>query len=415
MINILANTTRVEAPFIEVTVGSFVFGRYSKQIQHVYSPVDGYARQIKEYFPNYVKGIEITKINGSVNTYTINLTYVVQAGDDPNKIDKILSNVSTQRTILISYGDCNSPSSIYREEKAIITGVSQSFNIDSSTINYTITAVSSATLANGLTINRQKMKRKPSDEIKNLLNDPSTGLIDIFYGMRDSTVQNKLIASNDKEVIIEAKTQISTLDYLNYLVSCMQNSADVGQIGRHKYTLTCHDDTTGEYGGPYFEVREIANNIQETTSLNVYELNIGYPDATPVVNFTVQTTDAYALLYNYSEKQQNSSYIWTIDDSGNYERVGGPSVLRSKELMVPTEAEKTWWAQMTQYPISAEVTVKGLLRPALLMTYIKLNVVFFGRKHSSSGTYIVTKQRDSIGIDGYRTVLSLTRIQGESL
>lgn len=70
---------------------------------------------------------------------------------------------------------------------------------------------------------------------------------------------------------------------------------------------------------------------------------------------------------------------------------------------------------MTQYPISAEVTIKGLLRPALLMTYVKLNVVFFGRKHSSSGTYIITKQQDQVGAGGYRTTLSLTRIQGESL
>ena len=415
MINILSTTTRVEAPFIEVTIGSYVFGRYARTTETTYNSVGELTRQVKEYFPNYVNQIDVTKINGSVNNYTISLIYVIEPGDDPNKIDKILSNVSTTRKILVSYGDCNSPSSIYREEQAIITNVSQSFDIQSSRITYTISAVSSATLARGLTITRPIIYKKPSEVIRELLNDPNTGLIDIFYGMRTSEAQAKLIASEDKEVTIEAKTNISVLDYLNYLVECMHSSSDTGQSDRHRYVLTCHDDTTGEYGGPYFTVREVANNIQDTASMNTYELNIGYPDATPIIRFNVNTSDAYSILYNYSEQQKNSNYVWTIDDAGNYERIECSPLLKSKELLVPTEAEKTWWAQMTQYPISAEITIKGLLRPALLMTYVKLNVLFYGRKHSSSGTYIITKQQDQVGVSGYQTTLSLTRIQGESL
>lgn len=415
MINILATTTRVEAPFIEIRIGSYVFGKYATTISEMYDTRDGYTHKVTEYFPNYVNSIDIAKVNGTINTYTIGLIYVVQAGEDPNKIDKILSNISAERTIYISYGDCNSPSSIYKEEQAIITGVQQSFNIQQSTINYTITAVSSATLAKGQTITRDRVIDKPSAQIKKLLNDPNTGLADIFYGMRTEDAQNKLIQNTDKEVTIEAKVNITVFDYLTYLVNCMQNKSDVGQAGRHKYVLTCHDDTTGQFGGPYFSVKEIENTFNENTSIDTYELNIGYPDATPVVSFNVNTTDAYAILYNYSEQQKNSNYVWLIDDSGNYEKIEGSPLLKSKELLVPTEAEKTWWAQMTQYPISAEVTIKGLLRPAVLMTYVKLNVLFYGRKHSSSGTYVITRQKDHISTDGYRTTLSLTRIQGESI
>lgn len=414
MINILATTTRVEAPFIEVTIGSFVFGKYSRTTETTYNSVAGLTRQVKEYFPNYINQIDITKVNGSVNIYSIQLIYAIEPGADPNKIDKILSNVATTRTILISYGDCNSPSSIYREEQAIITGVQQSFDIASSKISYTISAVSSATLAQGSLITRGRIESKPSTQIIELLNDVDTGLSDIFYGMRTAAAQKQLIATDDKQVVIEAKTNITVLDYLNYLVTCMQKSSDVGQQ-RHRYVLTCHDDVTGDYGGPYFTVKEVANNIQDAANIGTYELNIGYPDATPVISFNVNTSDAYAILYNYSEKQKNQNYVWTIDDAGNYERIEGSPLLKSKELLVPTEAEKTWWAQMTQYPISAEVTIKGLLRPALLMTYVKLNVLFYGRSHSSSGTYIITKQKDTVSANGYRTTLSLTRIQGESL
>jgi hypothetical protein len=69
---------------------------------------------------------------------------------------------------------------------------------------------------------------------------------------------------------------------------------------------------------------------------------------------------------------------------------------------------------MTKYPIGASITVQGLLRPAILMSYIRLNVIYpGGRKHVSSGLYLITKQRDIIDSTGYRTTLSLVKIAGD--
>lgn len=48
------------------------------------------------------------------------------------------------------------------------------------------------------------------------------------------------------------------------------------------------------------------------------------------------------------------------------------------------------------------------------MTYVKLNVLFFGRKHINSGYYIITSQTDSVDSSGYQTTLKLTRIKGDS-
>ena len=44
------------------------------------------------------------------------------------------------------------------------------------------------------------------------------------------------------------------------------------------------------------------------------------------------------------------------------------------------------------------------------MSYIRVNVYFFGRKHTSSGIYAITKQEDKIDQNGYTTTLSLLRI-----
>jgi hypothetical protein len=69
---------------------------------------------------------------------------------------------------------------------------------------------------------------------------------------------------------------------------------------------------------------------------------------------------------------------------------------------------------MTKYPIKASITINGLLRPAMLMSYVRLNVIFpGGNRHVSSGLYLVTEQKDRIdGNVGYKTTLQLTKISG---
>lgn len=74
----------------------------------------------------------------------------------------------------------------------------------------------------------------------------------------------------------------------------------------------------------------------------------------------------------------------------------------------------TWYTKLTKFPIMATITIQGLLRPATLMTYIRVNVIFpGGHKHITSGLYIVTRQVDTINASGYRTQLSLTKIAGD--
>jgi hypothetical protein len=49
------------------------------------------------------------------------------------------------------------------------------------------------------------------------------------------------------------------------------------------------------------------------------------------------------------------------------------------------------------------------------MSYVRLNVIYpGGRKHVSSGLYLVTQQRDQIDSSGYRTTLNLTKISGDA-
>ena len=415
MIDLLSTTSRVEAPFIQITIAGYAFGKYSKTSTNVVDK-NGFSRRIIETFPNVVNSLDVKKLNGTVNNYTIGLIYAIRDGDDPNKIDKILSLASTDRKVIISYGDYSTPQFIYKEEEALITKVTTNVNVSSSSISYTIEAVSSAMLASSGTYSFPKQKAKPSDVILSLLYNKKYGLLDIFYGMRNKTqvLQNHLISSDDREVLIEAKTNISVLDYLDYLVSCMTDVGDDSNslTSQTKYIFTVIDDISGDFGGPYFKVNKVLRSDINNIDSNAYEINIGYPTANIVTSFSINSNDAYTLLYDYSEKINLDTYEYRINDDGEIDYIYAPKLIKNS-MYRPTQADINWWSKVTQFPINATVTLKGLLRPAILMSYVRLNVYFYGRKHNSSGLYIITQQSDSVNFSGYRTTLSLTRIRGD--
>ncbi len=416
-INLLSTTARVETPFIIVTIGNYTFGAYSKKSKNVVDISGNYTKTLTTY-PNYMKSLTINKVNGAVNTYTLNMIYAITPGDDPNLLEKVFGSVSSSRAIKISYGDLSSPMFIYKEEEAIITDIKSSFNIESSTINYTLSCTSTALSLSAGTFSFSKRKAKPSDVIKEILYDTRYGLLDVFYGMRDKdkVLQKGLILSDDQEVTLEAQRSITILDYLKYLVKCMSNIKDNKNniIKQNIYTLVIMDDTTGIWGGPYFKISKLGQQNQVDTSDDIYEIDVGSFSKDSVLQFSVEDNQTYSILYNYSKDIQQSDYIYRIDNNGKIISEYSPTISNSRGLMKTTELDKNWWTNVTQYPLTVSITLKGLLRPAILMSYVKLNILFYGRKHIHSGYYIITSQTDSIDDSGYRTTLKLTRIKGDS-
>ena len=399
MKQLLSIPTRVESPFIIVKVGEYTFGKFIPNVT----------------FPNYMKSISITKVNGAVNTYNISLVYAITPDSDPNRLEKIFGSISEDRKIKISYGDCNAPSFVYKEEEAIITKITTSMSAPSSQISYAITATSTALYLTASKKSFEKKHDKPSNVIISLLDDKSTGLVDIFPGMRNSEIakSNGWLPVNDKIVDIEAKRCISMLDYLNYLVSCMvpdgeEKTAD-GVIPT-AYYLTIIDDSFNEFGGGYFKITGVRAETTNYDQTDTYELDVGYPGDNLVTSFSILSDDSWSILYNYS----GDSEQYAIDNYGDVTNKFEKEVTLSSGLMRSTQANINWWAKMTAFPITASITIKGLLRPAILMSKVLVNVYFYGRKHISSGLYIITEHKDTVDQSGYRTTLSLTRIGGDS-
>lgn len=411
-INLLSNTSRVETPFIKITIGKYTFGVYDKVSTNGFD-ASGVFTINKIKYPNYVQSLTIEKINGVVNKYTLNLSYPVTEADDPNFFYKVFSSVSKTRKIKFSYGDLSAPTFCYRDEEAIILKVRQRMTASSSKIDYVVSAVSTGKLlsvgAFSFTSTDWVGKHKASALIKKLLYDSSYGLQEVFYGMSDKSLveQEGLIPETDVEVDVEARTNISPIEYLLYLVNIMKASKSSSLTKDGMYSLVCEDDVSGKFKGPFFKI------VYVTHAKNMplaYELDIGYPSQNIVTSFDVEDDEGYTIFYNFYEKLNTDQYVQRINDRGELEEVYAPILGSSNAYRVATEAEKSWWTKVTEFPIKAKITIKGLLRPAILMTHIRLNVYFYGRRHISSGLYVVTKQVDNIGYDGFRTTLSLLRV-----
>ena len=416
--DLLSVNQRVAVPLIIVTIGDYTFGLYDKTKTNLIINGQNYITT-KVTYPNYMKELHVTKVNGTLNSYTLTLSYPITQNDDPNMIDKVLSSVSSSRKIIFTYGDCATPSFMYRNEEALITDVTSQLDIASSKITYTIQAVSSSMILSAGTYSFNRYTNtKPSDLIKKILFNKNYGLQEVFYGMHDKqqVEQLGLILGDDRSVTIEAKDNITILDYLNYLVRCMTSINDDpnSPYKTVRYIMTIHDDTSGILDGPYFKLSKVYTTATPDTSIDYYTIDIGYPNKDLVSGFTIDDDQAYSILYNYSSKIERSDYVYRIDDSGKVNKLYSPSISNSDTLYKTTEADKTWWSQVTQFPIHATLTIRGLLRAAVLMSYLRVNVFFpGGRQHNSSGLYCITKQEDIISESGYQTVLTLVRI-GES-
>ena len=396
-VNSIFNMSRylVEAPFIEIEIGGMKIGSYQGTL---------------DKYPNYVEGISILKTNGTINQYSIRLVHQIRVGDDPNLLDKLFAKNQFNK-ITIRYGDTDS-GQMFNDINAIITDVKMQRNYASSKITYSVEATSAGSFITAHVMNFPAVTDKPSNVIRRMLfSSPlSEEFKKAFPGMSSRTIVDSkgYIPSNDKVLHLQAKSNTDPITYLNYLVSCMSNvnERDNKVLRNSSYFIFYKDD---QKGGARFEIKEIYKTAASNSYNSIYEVTVGYPDENNIFSFTVTHDNAWSIMYDKNIKASAAQeYIYTIESNGDVSRYYSPSLNSASRQL--GEREKNWWSFMVGFPVSANLTVRGLLRPAFLTNYIKINVVFYGQKHISSGLYAITEQRDTLDGNGFRTSFSLIRI-----
>lgn len=162
------------------------------------------------------------------------------------------------------------------------------------------------------------------------------------------------------------------------------------------------------------QVRKMTRSTSSDAAAEEYEVDIGYPSSTPVLSFTVDDDETYSMYYEFAESIQQPTEQWRIDDDGSLVEIYSPLLSQSGQSRVTHPWDKTWWTQVTQYPVKGTLKIRGMLRHAVLASTLRVNVWFYGQKHLSSGVYMITKQVDDISAQGFFTTLSLTRVGGDS-
>jgi hypothetical protein len=415
---LLSSQARIQVPWVKVTIGNYTFGVFDEQTKMWGKDQFDFFQPFNVQFPQYIKTLQVEKINGQVNKYTLNIDYPITQHDDPNFFEKVFSSVSRTRKIIFTYGDAETPAYVYKNEEAIITKIAQSFKLQSSVINYTISAVSSAALQPDGSITMVGTGYgetvTPSEEIKKLFRN-NASLKNTFTGMSEDNLE-EFIEGGDMPVEIESKVNISAIDYINYLVGCMIPKGSTPGLIKEIYVMTIYDDSitnadhTLSKNGPYFKIKKVSTIMEQNMA---YEIDIGINTSTIVRDFQVQQNENYSLYYEYQNEAHPETYVRRIGADGLWEDTYAPAAMMREGIYDTKAQDQVWWAKATQFPITANIQIQGLLRPATLMQYVKLNVIFpGGQRHLSSGLYIVTKQIDNIGPNGYATNLSLTRIKG---
>lgn len=416
--DLLSSQARVQVPWVKVTIGDYTFGIFDEKTKSWGKKQDGFYAPFSIQYPQYIRSLQVMKINGQVNKYTLEIEYPVTQFDDPNFFEKVFSSVSRTRKIIFTYGDAETPDYVYKDEEAIITNVQQRFDLPGSKISYTVSAVSSAALTTdgSITMPAPSHAVKPSDEIKKLFRS-NKSLRNTFTGMSPSDL-DKIIAGDDKPVMLESKQNISAIDYLNYLASSMIPSGSTSNLSKEIYVLTIYDDsiTSADKSmskkGPYFKVDKVSNT---TDRQDAYVIDVGINTSTIVRSFNIEKNENYSIYYEYQNLAHPENYVRRINGDGQWEDVFAPTSMAKPDKYKTDPSDQVWWTKATQFPINATIQIQGLLRPATLMQYVRLNVIFpGGNKHMSSGLYIVTKQVDVINEAGYATTLNLTRIKGDT-
>ena len=387
--------TIVEAPFVELTVGGVTFGTFK------------HSKNLNSY-PNYIQSLEVSKTNGTINQYKINLIHQISPGDNPNYISELLSKNGFEK-IHISYGD-SAAGCYFRDIEALLTNVNTSFNFTNNVIQYSLEATSLSYLTATTKLNFSAQTAKPSSVIMGLLKDKNSLLTDYFSGMSDLQKINQLglIPTNDREVQINAVKNKNIVEYITYLVSLMKNENDE-IANKSSYYLVVNDEVYEGLGNT-FKIKEIVSDSKKINEL-VYEVDLGYPDDNMVFDFSVNTNYGWSAAIETSSKISN--YIYDINSFGDINKIKANSLLKSGLTMSELQTDENTWKQLTRFPVSATLTIKGLMAPIMLLTYVKVNNYYFGNKRITSGMYIVTEQKDYISGNGCRTTLGLTRVASD--
>ena len=69
--SLLSSQARIQVPWVKVTIGDYTFGIFDEKTKAWGKTNAGFYTPFSIQYPQYIQSLEVTKINGQVNKYTL--------------------------------------------------------------------------------------------------------------------------------------------------------------------------------------------------------------------------------------------------------------------------------------------------------------------------------------------------------
>ena len=74
---LLSSQARIQVPWVKVTIGSYTFGIFDEETKTWGKDQADFYQPFSIQFPQYINQLEVQKVNGQVNKYTLSINYPI--------------------------------------------------------------------------------------------------------------------------------------------------------------------------------------------------------------------------------------------------------------------------------------------------------------------------------------------------
>ncbi|MCL2556370.1 MAG: hypothetical protein FWE03_05090 [Firmicutes bacterium] len=134
-------------------------------------------------------------------------------------------------------------------------------------------------------------------------------------------------------------------------------------------------DELNQMGGAFIRL----TRTSVATDVTEFEVDIGYPSITDVFGFQISENNMYPILYDYAGSVEQNQTTREINNEGQVVNVFRNPLAIDPQLQRTTTSSSVWWTQMVRFPVRGTLSIRSLIRPAILTSSVRINQLFYGK------------------------------------
>lgn len=392
---------------------------------------------------------------GSANEGTINLVYVPQPYQDPNKIDKALSGVTAEhKTCRLRFGYSGIVGYDLVTKEYNCTIIKYSSTLREGCIYYTINVISS------LVTLRETRGSFPAFKDENPITIARYAFETFLPNYR--VYYESDVWSNAEFIDLEKQDDVNVFEYVDALLSQITDRKN--PTANYWYEVRdVHGEETITFHRTVVASRWLDNGVgKQTTSYSRWEEN-GYSKSTPSAHSssshnsqklgteTVAQYDALVstvsdntvvftfdwggnhqdnktnnLIYAFETEYDGTVNIALVDDvfvdrtligsDGQAVTVRSPEDVNVAEVVErDVNALNQDWAKASLFVYGASLQLQGIPEDIPIGAVITVNPIFYGWRHHTAGKYMITGASANITNGGFITNLNLLKLSSDAV